>query len=320
MPITNRAPARPLLLSMAGLLLLPGAALAQSPVPVTPGPGSPAPATAGPSDPADPSCVPGQVGTIDHPTGCTDVVLRLDSCCGFTAVETALTETPLFTLYGDNSAVFRPQPADGMYPGPGQPMTPLVRAVLSPEQVDALLTYALGPGGLAAAPEELLQPMVADAPTTVFTVNAGGIVKQVSAQALGFEGPDLPDAAVRAQLAALQDLLDSFEQQVAAGNVQSAAPYEPARYRGMLTQVWEGATDPVVAWPWQDLAPADFVGPADGVARYAELTPEQVAAVTPVPSGGITNIRLAAPDGTEAYLSVRPLLPDEPVLPEGVTA
>lgn len=310
MPTTARVQTRkPLLLSMAGLLLLPASALAQSPAATGSTGASPAP------------CVPGEIGTIDHPTGCTDIVLQLDSCCGFVALETNLTSTPVFTLYGDNSAIFRPQPADGMYPGPGQPMTPLVRATLSPAQVDALLTYALGPGGLAAAPEDLLQPMVADAPTTIFTVNAGGVDKVVRAQALGFDdGTNAPDAAVRAQLMSLYELLDSFEEQVAAGNVETAETYQPAQYRGMLTQVWEGATDPVVAWPWPDLSPDAFVGPADGIATYAGLTPEQVAAVTPVPSGGITNIRLSEPDGSESYLSVRPLLPGESVLPEGIEA
>ncbi|MFN8621131.1 MAG: hypothetical protein U0869_10340 [Chloroflexota bacterium] len=310
MPNLRRASARtPLLLSIAGLLLVPGSVLAQSPSAAT-GAGSGA-------SPAP--CVPGEVGTIDHPTGCTDVVLRLDSCCGFMMVEANLVSAPVFTLYGNNHAIFRPQPADGMYPGPGQPMTPFVEAVLTPAQVDALLTYALGPGGLAAAPEQLLNPMIADAPTTIFTIDAGGVQKQVSAQALSPDNdPSTPDAQVRDQLASLSDLLDSFEDQVAAGNVESAAPYEPTAYRGALTQVYDGATDPVVAWPWPDLPPSAFVGPADGVARYATLTPEQVAAVTPVPSGGITSVRLKAEDGTEAYLSVRPLLPGEPALPDGI--
>lgn len=305
MPTMTRVLTRtPLLLSVAGALLLPGAALAQSPAPASPA--------------AD--CVPGEIGTIDHPTGCTDIVLRVDSWGGFVPVEVSLTQLPVFTLYGNNTAVFLPQPKDGMFPGPGQPMTPLGTATLTPAQVDALLTFAMGPGGLANAAEQYINPLIADAPTTVFTVDAGGVQKQVSVQALGFEDPSnpSPDDEIRAQLQSLYDLLDSFEEQ--AGNVESMDLYQPTAYRGMLTQVWEGSTDVAIAWPWDDVTLEDFVGPADNVARYAELTPEQVAAVTDVPSGGITNIRVTAPDGSDWYLSVRPLLPDESFLPAGIAA
>jgi hypothetical protein len=306
MPTMPRASSRtPLMLSIAGLLLVPGAALAQSPDPASGAPGDP--------------CVPGVVGKIDHPTGCTDIVLRMNVGGGFVPVEVSLTEAPTFTLYGDDTAIFRPQPPDGMFPMPGEPMTPLVRAVMTPEQVDALLAYALGPGGLADAQETYFNPLIADAPTTVFTVDAAGIQTQVAIGALGLDDPSAPDAAERAKFEALSDLLDSFEEQITAGNVESAALYEPDRYRGMLTAVWEGSTDPVVGWPWTDLTLEDFVAPEDNLARYAELTPDQVAAVTPVPSGGITNIRLSAPDGSEWYLSVRPLLPEESFLPAGVT-
>lgn len=303
MPSTTRVSTRtPLLLSIAGLLLVPGAALAQSPVPASPA-----------------ACVPGVVGALEHKTGCTDVVLRMYSWGGFVPLEVNLTDVPTFTLYGDNTAIFRPQPADGMFPGPGEPMPQLLRAVLSPEQVDALLTYALGQGGLSTAPGELLNPMVMDVPTTVFQVDAAGVTRQISAQALGMEDPTLPDQDARAQLLGLSDLLDSFEEQVEAGNVESVEPYQPTSYRGMLTEVWEGATDPIVPWPWADVTLEDFLAPEGNVARYAELTPEQLSAVTPVPSGGITTIRLQAPDDSQWYFSVRPLLPDESFLPEGVT-
>jgi hypothetical protein len=102
--------------------------------------------------------------------------------------------------------------------------------------------------------------------------------------------------------------------------VDSADLYQPTAYRGMLTEVWEGATDPIVAWPWDDVTLEDFPAPEGNVARYAALTPDQVAKVTPVPSGGITTLRLQAPDDSQWYLSVRAVLPDETFLPDGVTA
>lgn len=301
MPTMPRASRTPLLLAAAGLLLVPGVAGAQSPS----------------TDPGA-DCVPGVVGSLDHPTGCTDIVLQMTSSGGM-MLELNLVDTPMFTLYGDNTVIFRPQPADGAFPGPGQPMPPLVRAVMSPEQVDALLTFALGPGGLADAAELYINPLIADAPTTVFTIDAAGVSKQVAIQALGFDDQTSPDAEARARFFELYDLLDSFEEQVQAGNVESADLFQPAAYRGMLIEVWEGATDPIVAWPWDDVTLDDFVWPQDNIARYAELTPEQVAAVTPVPSGGVFTIRLEAPDGSDWYFLVRPLLPGESFLPEGVS-
>jgi hypothetical protein len=298
----GRASRAALLLSTAGLLVATAPVLAQTAEPGA----SPLPTTA-----------PGVVGAIPHPTEPTAIVLRMDSCCGFVPVEVSLTSVPTFTLYGDNSVVFRPSSEE--FPPFGDPLPPLVKATLSPEQVDALLTFALEQGGLHDAAELYTQPLVADLPTTIFTINAADVAKTVSVQALGFE-EGAPDAAIRAQFAQLADLLDSFEEQVAAGNVETAEPYAPELYRGILTDAQGMAPDAVAQpWPWTDVAPEDFQGPADGIARYAGLTSEQVAAVMEVPNGGITNILLDLPDGEgQVWLAIRPLLPDEDVLPVGV--
>jgi hypothetical protein len=291
-----------LLLSTAGLVVASAPALAQSTQPASPS--------------ASPSGVPGVVGVIPHPTDPTAIVLRMDSCCGFVPLDVALTSVPVFTLYGDNTVVFRPQSES--FPAPGEAMPPLVVATLSPEQVDALLTFALEQGALRDAVGPYTQPLVADLPTTFFTINAADVVKTVEVQALGVD--EGPDAAIRARFGQLADLLDSFEEQVALGNVESVEPYAPDRYRGILTSA-EGVSPEVepVAWPWTDVSPGDFQGPAEGIARYAGLTAEQVAAVTEVPNGGAGSILVSLPDGDGvAYLAVRPLLPDEDVFPEGV--
>ena len=71
-----------------------------------------------------------------------------------------------------------------------------------------------------------------------------------------------------------------------------------------------------MAWPWDDLTPADFTAdPNDPSVRVAVLTPDQVAKVTAVPSGGVYSIPLQAPDGTFYNLALRPLLPGDTLLP-----
>jgi hypothetical protein len=212
----GRASRAALLLSTAGLLVATTPALAQTTDPAS----SPLPTTA-----------PGVVGTIPHPTDPTAIVLRMDSCCGFVPLEVSLTSVPVFTLYGDNTAVFRPQ--SETFPEFGEPMPPLVKATLTPEQVDALLTFALEQGALRDAAELYTQPLVADVPSTIFTINAADVDKVVTIQALGFD--DGPDTAIRAQFAQLADLLDSFDEQVAAGNVETVEPFAPGLYRGILT-------------------------------------------------------------------------------------
>ncbi len=136
-------------------------------------------------------------------------------------------------------------------------------------------------------------------------------------QALGFVDGG-PDSQMRARFEQLADVLDSFEEQVAAGNVESADVYHPTGYRGMLMDAGEAGGTPI-AWPWADVQVDDFIGPDGNIARYAALTPEQVALVTDEPTGGVSGILVEPPDGTKVFLLVRPLLPDEAFLPDGMT-
>ena len=66
-----------------------------------------------------------------------------------------------------------------------------------------------------------------------------------------------------------------------------------------------------VAWPWTDLTIDDFSSRADGLLLLGQLTADQAALVTAVPSGGVTGLAVTAPDGTTYSLSLRPLLPDD---------
>ncbi|MDQ3319845.1 MAG: hypothetical protein M3515_06340 [Actinomycetota bacterium] len=183
---------------------------------------------------------------------------------------------------------------------------------MNAEQVDALLRFALGRGGLLDARERYDNTLVADAPTTTFTIDAGGVTKTVQAYALGIDAAG-PDTQILSRLAELSDLLDSFEEQVAAGQVVSAEPYQPQSYRAWLTEAF--GDGPVTEWPWDDLDPDDFESPPDSLASLAALSPEQVALIADEPTGGIMGLILEADDGTLNSLSVRPLLPGEELLP-----
>jgi len=234
------------------------------------------------------------------------VVLRMHVGGGFVPVSVALLETPTFTLYADGTAIFRPS-TGGTFDAPA----PLVRAELSDEQVAALLAFAAGPGGLADAAEQYSDMLVSDAPTTVFTIDTPELSKTVSVYALGLEQPQGgPNAEILDRLAALASTLGAFEQQVDAGNVESAALYEPLSYLATFTPDYEGNTAQPAVWPF-DIAVPEL--PADGSFPTLVLTPDQVAQVTTVPSGGVGDLYYVDAADRTFHVAIRPLLPDEPM-------
>ena len=240
---------------------------------------------------------PGVIGTVDHPTDPSTVVLRMFTGGGFVPLEVAFLENPVFTLYGNNVAIFRPdQEMTDIF----EPMAPYLCSQLTPEQVDELLELALDEGGLGDANEYYPDPFIVDTPNTLFTIDADGVATEVLVEALGFN-PEAPDEEARAGFEALADVLTDF-----GPWVDTSEPFDVAAYRGLLTDVWAEIPVTPIAWPWDELSHRDFTG--EGFAT-APLTPDQVAEVAAVPNGGQGYIVLELPDGTLRSLAIKPLLP-----------
>jgi hypothetical protein len=152
---------------------------------------------------------------------------------------------------------------------------------------------------------------VADAPTTVFTIHAGGLDKTVSAYGLGIDQQPSPDAAVLTALAKLAERLGQFN---SAGF--DTQPYMPTRYRAMLLdpQMVGGARKPI-AWPWPEIKTTEFAMPSDpegGTFPRRVVIAEDVAKLKLTQlEGGLMGIPVTAPDGKVYALALRPLLPDE---------
>lgn len=276
------------LIATVGVLALSVASLGASP---SPGATDRAGATCGTTE-------PGAVGAIDHPTDPDAIVLQMLVGGGFVPVEYAFIENPTFTLYGNNVAMFRSddESTDSIY----QSLAPFACALLTPDEVDALLTNALDAGGLRDARDSYPNPYITDVPSTTFTIDADGVDKVVSVQGLGFdEGAPDPDA--RAAFRSLADELTGF-----ASQVEDPQLYEVPAYRSMLTKAWPELEGTPVAWPWEDVSPADY-----GKDRLSTvvLTPEQVGQVTTVPNGGQAYILLDTPNGKEVALTISPILP-----------
>lgn len=265
--------------------------------------------------PAAPSASPGTSGTpttsptstagaIAHPTGASDVVLRVESGGGLVPMDFFATAAPRFTLYGDGTVVFKdgtatpPEPA-----GDVTRFAPFLTIRLDEEGIQALLADAIGRGGLGIAAGPYMG-QGADLPTTSFTITADGRTKVVSVTPLA---PDMhpQNTAIVTALSGLAERLDGF-----AGVVAGEQVYVPPAYRGVLMSI-DQPFGPVVAWPWTDIKPDDFVPGENTFFRLRTMTPAE-AAVLAIPSieGGIQGLNVQK-DGKLYSLALRPLLPDE---------
>lgn len=245
---------------------------------------------------------------VEHATGSTDLILRYELSGGFMMASFLATRGPIFSLYGDGTAIWHdptaePPPAIGsVIPG-----VPYQTAKLSEEQVQSLLEYALTQGQLGVARERYDAPIM-DAPESVFRIDAGGVKKTVSVNGLGIDlgNANNPDGAILAQLATLAERLGKF------GSEVEEQPWVPDRFRGILT---EEAFNPPMPWPWPDIQPSDFKAPADPNALSfltRTMTPDEVNKLgLDGVGGGLQGLTLAGPDGKAYGFLLRPLLPDE---------
>ena len=270
------------------------------------------PGSGGPGDSPASSPEPTSAG-VDHPTGAVDVVLRMEEGGGFVPIDFAASQAPSFTLYGDGRIVFKqlletfPQPdATGVTRYPAWRT-----AQLDAGQIEELLAFALGPGGIGTAKDAYISGGIADAPNTIFTVEAGGLKKTVVVNAIDMEPSGGPDDAARASLKRLADRLRDFDQ----GGTISSDAFVPDAYRGILIEQEgvPGAT--VLDWPWPDLTTADF---KEGDGTIVPAFPHHALAADEIsalkvddPGGGVQGIFLKAPNGATYSLTLRPLLPGE---------
>jgi hypothetical protein len=260
-------------------------------------------------------------GAIAHPTGASELVLRFGEGGGFVMPTFAMIQVPHFSLYGDGTVIYRPASAPWPETKPGEPMRfpPLQVATMTEEQIQALLRDALGDGGLGIARERYENNQVADAPTAVFTVNADGRQRRVSAYALGLMIDDPanpnPDAAILAAMAGFAERLRNFDQELAKGNGTAAGLYFPTRFRASLLEGGLGGDGVPRPWPWPTFGPEGFAtvdqGDGFGFPSRAISGLEMSLLGIEKPEGGVSGISLRAPNGTVYGLGIRPLLPDE---------
>jgi hypothetical protein len=267
-------------------------------------------------------------GEFAHPTGADELVLRIAVGGGFVPVEVHLTEMPQFSVYGDGRVVFL-GPQIEIYPPPALPNLRVVR--LTEDGLQQLLAEA-NDAGLIGRSRQYRNDQVADAPTTVITVNANGQTTVVAAYALGIgENPNATEQeqdeldAIKSFVERMIDL-DAWLPESAIAEPEDA--YQVDRLQVVATtdtaSLGEGdglTPAPPADWPLATPLGA-FGDPYEGFviadAVCGEVSGDDLATLLPV----LENAGSFAPwqsDGQTYVVLFRPLLPDEsPCAPPGL--
>ena len=252
------------------------------------------------------------ITAIDHATGQTDIVLRFDigpdvgvSDLGGEQFQPG----PEFTLYGDGTVVFRNERA-ALPPAEGAIVRahPFKIAQLSEDQIQSLLRFALGEGGLTEACDRYETRDIDGFASGVLIVRTGGLVKRV-------------EGVSASPLYGLVEHLLNFDRETGIptktwksdrywGNLLEAAPFIEG---GLLPHPRDAG---IVPWPWPDIDPAEFVVPA-GLGSWGDtrriMSADEAAVLGLSDDGGVVQrVYLRGPDGKTIYsFSLWPMLPDE---------
>ncbi|MEX0990504.1 MAG: hypothetical protein WEA54_04720 [Actinomycetota bacterium] len=254
----------------------------------------------------------GGTETIDHPTGAGDLVLRVSTEGGFVPVDYALSAVPGFSLMGDGTMIVT-GPQIEIYPPPA--MTPLVQRSIDEAGVQAILQRAEA-AGLLGQDRSYTSMQVTDAPTTTFTVVAGGKAHVVSVYALGIgddaSGMSESERRDRRALGDLQNDLFDLQRWLPDGSIGPEVPFTPAavrlfvgRYRGDAQVPQES-----VPWPLDEPLSEIAVTPVPGGFSCGVVEGANLEAVLPELDRA-TTLTPWVSDGRRSALIPRPMLPDE---------
>jgi hypothetical protein len=258
------------------------------------------------------------VEAITHPTGANELVLRVEVGGGLVAPGWILSELPTISIHGDGRVITR-GPQIEIYPGPALPN--LLVSRISEDGLQRILAAA-AEAGILGRDASYPYPLIADAPTTTFFVNAGGTTSTVSAYALGL-GEDTSvlspeDAAARADLADFAARLGDLPGWLGSDVVSAEAPYDFDAIRIYAQRATPAAQDPepsptIVDWPLATPL-AEFGEPfratAEPAMRCGVVTGDDLATIRPALESA-NQLTYWRSGGETWSLVLRPLLPDE---------
>lgn len=265
----------------------------------------------------------GSPGPIAHPAG-GDTVFRIEYAGGMIR-DFFLTGLPPFTMTGDGRVIVQGAQID-IFPGPALPAVNVRK--LTEDGIQAVLAEVARTGLFGSSVEYRgAQNFVADAGDTVFILHADGKDVTVTIYGLGTldpagNYPGIPQAELAAHrtLSRLYDELTNLDAQLPAGAWADASwqPYVPEAMRLLVRNADadppddSGIGNQLLDWPG-DSDPATFGDPAsDGTARCGVVSGQEAkdwyTALT-----GANQLTLFTKGDHRYQVTVRPLLPDEPL-------
>jgi len=253
-------------------------------------------------------------GTIPHPTGEADVVIRVETGGGFVPIEYDRTHVPEFTLYGDGRIIVT-GPTTLEYPGKALPN--LQTTVVSEDVVQAILG-ATKEAQLFQNGFDYGQPSVADVGTTTITVNAENTTYTSQIYALGFEDTGTLTMEQKTARAAINALRGQLVDPSTLADVEPV--WEPYDFTAL--KVYAREVDTTVSTDAPDIQPNYLPWPLDDLAAMGEEFPNAPGLLQVIVIGDdlatlkpllemATQITIWESGGQEYNLFLRPLLPDE---------
>jgi hypothetical protein len=252
---------------------------------------------------------------VEYPTGASDLVLRVSYEGGFVPIEWNLTQIPMFSLYGDGRIVL-PGAQIEIYPGPALPAISTRRVTEAGMQEILREALKAGIDTTTGKLSDTGSVYIADAPTTVITLNAEGRSNEVRVYALG-ELPEQPQGMsteeweIRQKLSQFVTkigLLDQWLPEGSIGPEESYAPRGSRIYVGAHTQDPD-LPQPEVSWPLST-ALANFGEKGYSRFRCGTVQGEDWDALSDAASTA-NQLTPWSSQGESYRLLFRPLLPDE---------
>jgi hypothetical protein len=266
---------------------------------------------------------------IKHMTGASDLILQVSTSGGLVPIESKLTSTPDFSLYGDGRVIIT-GPVIAIYPGPALPN--LQTAVITEDEMQSLLRAAQN-AGLFRSDFNYGHPSVTDMGTTTIVVNAAGKTYTSKIYALGMEenagGVTDVQSQARAQVNTFNQRLSSLSGFVTRKLSWTAYKYTSLAVYGKQTAAASsgGSTNNstgsaastasttstdvqpnTLAWPLGDLA--TLGQPAEGGYRELLVSGQDLSTLSPLLAEA-TQITQWTSNGKVYNLYFRPLLPGQ---------